>query len=136
MDFPSHARRLAFRRLFGAACAIWLGGQALPGLAGIFNRPDAVKTPAQQFSRAGHPECIAPWARPSRECLDQGYYVGGGAAVLGDSRGPQEGTWGWDYAERYTKVRLDWWHGRRYQGGTGQFQPNRLKHPLRNTLGR
>ena len=63
-------------------------------------------------------------ARPSDTHSYTGYYVGGGAAVKGDPRGAEEGTWGWDYQGGWLKrkVALDWWHGRRAQGGTGAYQ--------------
>jgi hypothetical protein len=55
-----------------------------------------------------------------------GYYVGGGCAhpCKADLRCCNEGTWGWDYAGIFVKkrVNLDWTHGRRYQGGTGQYR--------------
>jgi hypothetical protein len=54
------------------------------------------------------------------------YRVGGGCScrLLADSPFPWEGTWGWDYVGRWLgpDVILGWWHGRRYQGGTGAYQ--------------
>jgi hypothetical protein len=53
-----------------------------------------------------------------------GYYVGGGAACPGEPRFVNEGTWGWDYQGWLfpRRVMLDWWHGRRYQGGSGHYR--------------
>ena len=78
------------------------------------------------FQRAGHPECISHHARPSNGPGDIGYYVGGGAPFHGQPRKADEGTWGWDYAGPFFLRRIDlgWWHGARYQGGAGQYQPN------------
>lgn len=92
--------------------------------------------PFERFLRAGRPDCIARWARPSDEPRDGGYYVGGGAAVRGEPSYVHEGTWGWDYTPWYSRVNLNWSHGRKYQGGSGQFQQNRLKFPLRSSLSR
>jgi hypothetical protein len=67
---------------------------------------------------------VAPWARLSNGPDYTGYYVGGGATWRGQPRFPNEGTWGWDYAGRcFTRhVWLEWWHGRRYQSGSGNYQ--------------
>jgi hypothetical protein len=39
-------------------------------------------------------------------------------------RAAEEGTWGWDY--RTSRLVCDpflrWWHGRRYQGGSGAYR--------------
>ncbi len=54
-----------------------------------------------------------------------GYYVGGGALPrFGEPRGADEGTWGWDYQGWLLPRRVvnSWWHGRRYQGGTGAYK--------------
>jgi len=78
------------------------------------------------FQRAGNPESIAHRARPSNGPSDTGYYVGGGAAFRGQPRMADEGTWGWDSAGLFgfRRIELGWWHGARYQGGPGQYQPN------------
>jgi hypothetical protein len=67
---------------------------------------------------------IAPWAQPSNTMRYDGYYVGGGAPFCGEPRYFWEGTWGWDYIGCFPprRVRLNWWHGRRYQGGTGSYK--------------
>jgi hypothetical protein len=84
-----------------------------------------------EFARSGNPQCVAPWARPSREKQDGGYYVGGSKALRGDGRGANEGTWGSDYAPWYSRVSLKWNHGRRYQSGGGQYESERKNNPLR-----
>jgi hypothetical protein len=69
--------------------------------------------------------CVAKRARPSDDHRYTGYYVGGGAASPhGDPRGVSEGTWGWDYQGGLLprRVSLNWWHGRRTQGGTGAYK--------------
>lgn len=79
-----------------------------------------------QFLRAGNPQCISPLAKPTESPHEIGYYVGGGArqrSSRGEPRHPQEGIWGTDYAGLIIPkhVQLGWWHGRRYQGGTGSY---------------
>lgn len=84
-----------------------------------------------EFDRAGNPQCIAPWARPSREKQDGSYYTGGTQAFRGEGRFAHEGTWGNDYAPWYGRVALRWNHGRRYQSGGGQYESDRKNNPLR-----
>src|SRR5712691_1746294 len=74
--------------------------------------------------RAGWPQSVAPWARPSFGDHECGYYVGGGAPFHGDSRCWDEGTWGWDYHGRLfdKRIWLGWHHGRRAQGGVGAYR--------------
>ncbi len=88
-----------------------------------------------RHARAGWPQCVAPWARTTYGPKYGGYYVGGGLSPLkllscGDRRCPDEGTWGVDYAPWYTRVALLWSHGRLYQGGTGQYEPEHRNWPL------
>jgi hypothetical protein len=77
------------------------------------------------FERAGHPEQIAWYARPSDTGRYIGYYVGGGNPFYrhGQDRYLWEGTWGWDYCGFClpSRVVLDWFHGR-YQGGYGAYK--------------
>ncbi len=77
-----------------------------------------------RHARAGWPQCVSQWARPSYGCHESGCYVGGGAPVHGDCRCSHEGTWGWDYHGRlFTKrIWLGWHHGRRQQGGYGAYK--------------
>ncbi len=76
--------------------------------------------------RAGCPQCVACYAHPSDTPAYVGYYVGGGCAVGGSCRCPDEGTWGWDYQGWLLprRVLLYWSHGRRYQGGSGAYKIN------------
>lgn len=65
------------------------------------------------------------WVLPSDTGHYLGYHVGGGAGHprKAESRQPDEGTWGWDYQGLFPRrVMLGWWHGRRYQGGTGAYK--------------
>jgi hypothetical protein len=91
-------------------------------------------TVCNPMCRAGNPHCISFLARPSNEPADCGYYIGGGAATRrhSDERCLNEGTWGWDYAPWYSRVTLKWYHGRCYQGGEGQYHPDRCNVPLVN----
>ncbi len=100
-------------------------GDATAGLFKKWKRPPACPTPWRRLVRAGKPHWISRWARPSNEPGDCGYYVGGGAAFHGEPAFCHEGTWGWDYTPWYSRVKLGWWHGRRHQGGTGQYEPDR-----------
>jgi len=76
------------------------------------------------LDRAGHPEEVACSAHAPDDCSYIGYPVGGGAPFhKGDYPCPTDGTWGWDY-QGHCFARhefLYWWHGRRYQGGTGSY---------------
>ena len=76
-------------------------------------------------NRGFTPRQIARWAVPSWNRFYRGYYIGGGAVYGGDARDVRrEGTWGWDFAPSYSRVRLGWWHGRRHQGGGGEYRSN------------
>ncbi len=82
--------------------------------------------------RAGCPQCVAGYARPSVNKHYLGYYVGGGAAIRGEGRCLDEGVWGVDYRGGvwHRIIRLDWWHGTKNQGGTGAYKtdgPHLLK---------
>ena len=89
------------------------------------------------LARAGCPHQIARHARVGYGRGYVGYYVGGGAkSPTGEPRCSDEGTFGVDYKPvvpgfRNT-VALGWWHGRRWQGGTGQYEPNTLVPPFPN----
>ncbi len=90
----------------------------------------------ERHARAGHPQCISPLADWSNTVHYWGYYVGGGnpftrGPLAGDHRHIRcEGTWGWDYVPFYSRVRLRWWHGRRYQDGEGQYEANGVVEPF------
>jgi hypothetical protein len=79
-----------------------------------------------QLRRAGNPQWISPLAKPTESPHEEGYYVGGGArekSRRGEERRHNEGVWGTDYTgliiPKHTN--LNWWHGRRYQGGVGAY---------------
>lgn len=91
--------------------------------------------------RAGCPHQIANHARVGYGRKYTVYYVGGGARMSrGDLRQFHEGTFGVDYKPIVPGFRngviLGWWHGRRLQGGAGQYEPNALVTPLPNLSGR
>jgi hypothetical protein len=89
-----------------------------------------------QLNRAGNPQSYSIFARCQDDRKYSGYYIGGGAAYAGNGRWggdrpyANEGTWGWDYAPWYSRVKLRWFHGRRYQGGEGQYNPDVKSDPL------
>jgi hypothetical protein len=80
--------------------------------------------PEHSPRRAGYDGSVSPLAAPTDARGYVGYYVGGGAALFGEPRQVHEGTWGWDYQGVFLprRVMLRWWHGRKYQGGTGQYR--------------
>lgn len=89
------------------------------------------------LARAGCPQHVARYARVGYNNRYVAYYVGGGAKTLrGEPRQTHEGTFGVDYQPIVPGFRsgvvLGWWHGRRLQGGTGQYEPNSLVTPLPN----
>ena len=90
-------------------------------------QPESGKKRAVQqtdrLQRAGHPQAVAWYARPSVNKHYAAYYIGGGAAIKGELRHPEEGTWGLDYVGALLKrrVQLGWWHGRREQDGGGSY---------------
>src|SRR5688572_4212019 len=103
------------RRFLLAACGLAIGLAA--------SSPARAQSTADYEShrRAGFPLEISKHARPSDDGRYVGYYVGGGAAWFRRSDPPfvDEGTWGWDFYGGHIRRRviLNWWHGRRYQGG-------------------
>ena len=87
--------------------------------------------PAERLARAGSPQSHLPWASCQNESRRTGYYVGGGAPFFGEPRNhQQEGTWGWDYKLPLQRVNLGWWHGRRTQGGEGQYNADAKNNPV------
>jgi hypothetical protein len=85
-----------------------------------------VRADDQGMCRAGCPQKVACYARPSETRAHDGYYVGGGTAIGGSRRHCDEGTWGWDYQGWLLphRVLLYWSHGCRYQGGAGAYKVN------------
>jgi hypothetical protein len=102
-------RTLAIAALLAVACPVGAQSAASP----------------EDHARAGFPEEISRWARPSDTGRYVGYFVGGGAWNYRRSDLPtaDEGTWGWDFTGgRFRRrVMLNWWHGRRDQGGAGAY---------------
>lgn len=87
------------------------------------------------FVIAGCPESISPLAKKTKSSHEESYYVGGGSRERShhaEERHPHEGIYGVDYKGLLIpkKNALGWWHGRRYQGGTGSYAPDgpRLVH--------
>ena len=90
-----------------------------------------------RLARAGCPHQIAKYAKVGYGRQYVAYYVGGGARTpKGGARVVDEGTFGVDYMPIVPGFRrsvvLGWWHGRRSQGGTGQYEPNAIVTPLPN----
>jgi hypothetical protein len=86
---------------------------------------------SERLDRAGQPFCLSPWAQPSHGPYDWGYYVGGGAKKKGEIRYRHEGTWGLDYHLPPLRSPLGWYHGRRTQGGEGQYEPDETNRPFK-----
>ena len=140
----SAARSLRVRRALACCVAVMMtcfaGHQSAAQDSQRFPQHGVTETPMQ---RAGNPQCVAPWARSFPNSNYQGYYTGGGAALFGDRptafrgerRYPGEGTYGVDYAPGYSRVRLRWFHGRKQQGGEGQYEPDGHNNPLDDHLG-
>jgi hypothetical protein len=95
------------------------------------------------FQRAGNPQCVSKFAQPHPNMNYTGYYTGGGAAIYGgepdwlhgECRYPHEGTFGLDYNPWYSRVRMQWFHGRKYQAGEGQYEPDHANNPLDHRFG-
>jgi hypothetical protein len=84
------------------------------------------------MQRAGCPQRTAWYAMPS--VLSHQYsagYVGGGAVIGGEPRTSEEGVWGLDYDGLLPRrIWLNWYHGRRSQGGTQGYKTDgpKLRH--------
>ena len=99
--------------------------------------------PCDRHQRSGYGLCVAPWARWTYNCNYLSYYVGGsarprhwGKRVRPEPRYPWEGTWGTDYSPCLTASELWWTHGRLYQDGGGQYEPDRRNLPFFLKFGR
>ena len=99
----------------------------------VAQTPDCA--PDHKLAHGGYPHCTSWYARPSDTGRYIGYYVGGGCPFyrVGEDRHAWEGTWGWDYQGFCwpSRVVLDWYHGRRYQGGQGAYRtdgPRPIQH--------
>ena len=99
----------------------WLFHKRYPG-----HQPKGWGGGEHTFERAGYSNEVSKRAQPTNTCAYVGYYVGGGCPYghFGEPRYPLDGTWGWDWTGWcfHRKVDLLWWHGRRYQGGTGAYK--------------
>lgn len=94
--------------------------------------PREVPAPDHDFCRAGRPDLVSRWSHPSNTLRFCGGYVGGGAALCAEPRYCTDGTWGWDYVGGcpFThRVFLGWWHGRKYQGGSGAYRQDGPEFP-------
>ena len=123
------SRRVGF--LLAVCVAAQLGRVAPAGELHRHLDPDPVRPECvapssadHTLDRAGHPERVSCLAEPSNTPHYTGRYVGGGCAHRGDDRGPNDGTWGWDYCGWFMSHHpwLGWCHGRRCQGGVGAYQ--------------
>jgi hypothetical protein len=97
--------------------------------------PGCPRAIEHSHERAGYPLLIGPCAKPATTPAYVGYYVGGGGGCLGCPRRVEEGTWGRDYQGHLfpRHVGLLWNHGRRYQGGSGAYEPD--GHPVPDVIG-
>ena len=88
---------------------------------------------ADHFHRAGHPETLGRFAKPSLNGHCSFGYVGGGAAFRGEPRFANEGTWGVDYSAILFRkqIWLPWLHGHREPRHDGSYRtdgPHLLRH--------
>jgi hypothetical protein len=113
-------------------CVVWV---VLPllGIAGCSTLCGFLARDEDGERRAGYPSEVSRCAKPSDTGHYVGYQVGGGAPEgCGDGPDPEEGTWGWDYRGCCwvpSRVILDWWHGRRYQAGSGAYKTDGPRLP-------
>lgn len=98
---------------------------------------------ANRRARAGCPLLVSKHAATSYHDKYQGYYVGGGVPAgrfpfgsRDEPRCANEGTWGMDYAPIYSRVVSTWSHGRLFQGGIGQYEPDHKNRPFGMTFGK
>ena len=108
----------------------------LGGSICLADEPPEAPAPAHPVPAVHHYEPrVSCLACPSDTGHYIGYYVGGGCGRphKAEGRSPNDGTWGWDYRGWLIprRVVLGWWHGRRYQGGTGAYKTDgrHLYHP-------
>lgn len=96
---------------------------------------------AARHVRAGCPLATSKRATTTYDSNYQGYYVGGGVPngrrhMRGEPRYLDEGIWGMDYAPLFSRVASSWSHGRLFQGGIGQYEPDRKNRPFGQTFGK
>lgn len=96
--------------------------------------PPADRSSPHDHAVKGWPQDIAPWARFTYGPKYEGYHVGGGKVptLFGSGRPvlQDEGTFGVDFNPWYMRVAL--WRGgpKWFQGGTGQYDPDRKNWPF------
>ena len=95
------------------------------------------------LARAGYPLSISKRADTAYNQKYEGYYVGGGVPPArfknrsrGEPRFRDEGTWGMDYSPSFARVAANWSHGRLFQGGIGQYEPDHKNRPFGQTFGK
>ena len=97
-----------------------------PAVVGRIGNPAHMEQPVGRIGNPAHMVLPPRWALPSDTGHSIGYHVGGGNPFWrrAEPRHPDEGTWGWDYQGWLLPRRVlsGWWHGRRYQGGTGAYR--------------
>jgi hypothetical protein len=115
------------RKALGSAMIVAL----LTAAVGAEDAATSSQSNAQcRMERAGCANEIAPWARWTYNEEYCGQWIGGGTAVGGEGRCLHEGTWGMNYAPRFTRIHLNWSHGRRRQDGGGQYEPDGKLNPF------
>ncbi len=99
--------------------------------------------PGGRHARSGYGLCVAPWARLTYDRKYMSYYVGGSmnpnrlaTRARPEPRYPWEGVWGTDYVPALTRVELWWTHGRLYQDGPGQYEPDHRNRPFSLRFGK
>src|SRR5579864_8970010 len=96
------------------------------GIAAQYALADPLPLPQPSSASTPTLQPIARWAIPGNNGHYEGYYVGGGCSRprRADGRTVDEGTWGWDYKGWLIPRNIvpGWWHGRRYQGGSGAYK--------------
>jgi hypothetical protein len=130
-DFENMVKVAVLALLFAAPAAA-LADDPLPADA-------AASRTEERRCRAGNPDCVAWYAQSGYGKHYAAYHVGGGAPfcggwtpISGEPRYAHEGTFGMDYAPWYSRVNLAWYHGKKYQGGSGQYEQNRLNNGFPN----
>lgn len=82
------------------------------------------------LEKAGNPQEISRWAKPSIEKHEAPGLVGGSRLIRGDGPGEYDGTFGWDYAGWHPgRVFLGWAHDRKHQSKLGSYKTDTHKVP-------
>ena len=121
-------------RLLGSMAGLFLSTGLATAADGFCHLHDHTPTPPivarlRTAHDAGHPWSLRNHTAPSDNGHYDGYIIGGGTGAHGDGPCRHEGTWGWDYTGVASRVRLNWSHGRRYQGGSGTYSTEG-PHPI------